>query len=119
MWGVIPEGHFIGFMVKNNFKEAQKSGSGLKESAGKDVPIRRSRRGYTVFSEASLETPPIQQSPTPLFLMGRLPGDLQEGNRHIKAFGERPIKEGKRPIKANRQFSGTPALGKTAPLKPH
>ena len=35
----------------------------------------------------------------PLFLMGCFPGDFQEGKRPIKAFGKRPMKVGKRPIK--------------------
>ena len=53
----------------------------------------------------------------PLFLMGCFPRDFEEGNGPLRPSAKRPIKEGKRPINANGQFSGTPPWRKTAPLK--
>ena len=43
-------------------------------------------------------------------------GCLRE-NGPLRHSGKRPIKEGKRPINANGQFSGTLPWSKTAPLK--
>ena len=63
------------------------------------------------------ESKEIKNLLMPLFLLGCFPGQFQEGKRPIKAFGKRPIKVRKRPIKANALFSGTPPWWKTAPLK--
>ena len=62
-----------------------------------------------------------------LFLKkGCFPRDCQEGNDPLgrnrgngplRKVGKRPIKDGKRPINANKQFSGTPPWSRTAPLK--
>ena len=58
-----------------------------------------------------------------LFLMGCFTGDSQEGKRPMKAFEETAIKggkrliEGKRPIKANGLFAGTPTMVENGPSK--
>ena len=66
----------------------------------------------------------LYQEPLGLLLIGCFPGDCQERKRPINAFRERPnkvrkqpIKEEKRPIEVNGQFSGTLPWWKTAPLK--
>ena len=51
---------------------------------------------------------------TPLFSMAGFRRDFQGGKQPIEA---QPIKEGKHPINANGQFSGTLPWCKTAPLK--
>ena len=58
------------------------------------------------------------------FLNGLFPEDFRDGKRPIKAFGKRPVKVRKRPIKeekrhtdANGLFLGIPPWWKAAPLK--
>ena len=53
----------------------------------------------------------------PLVNAPSLHGLLSRGFSRGKTVGQRPIKEGKRPIKVNGLFSGTLACWKTAPLK--
>ena len=76
------------------------------------------KRGLKLWHRKDLlaPTPSVRQ---PLFETS----EFSRGKRPIVAFGtahegrKKAIKEGKRPINANGQFSGTPPLWKTAPLK--
>ena len=85
----------------------------------KDFRGAEERRNPCIFVWLSLLSPKKQGKEDQGFpgIFKRENGPLRHSGKRPTKVGKRLIKEGKRPINANGQFSGAPTWWKTAPLK--